>query len=72
MFSKEIFCKRFKELRLNLGASQLQLAAALGISKSAISLIESGERAVSVEVLVLACDYFNVPADYLLGRTDSY
>lgn len=67
MFSKEIFAERFKKLRLNNHLLQPQMAIILGISKSAICMIEKGERAVSVEVLTLICEHFNVSADYLLG-----
>lgn len=67
MFSKRIFAERFKEIRLANHLLQPQIAEILGLSKSSVSLIEKGERAVSIEVLTLLCETFNVSADYLLG-----
>lgn len=67
MFSKKVFAERFKEIRISNNLLQPQMAAILGLQKSSISLIEKGERAVSIEVLTLICEHFNVSADYLLG-----
>ena len=45
------------------------LADAIGIDRSAISRIESGERGLSEQHLRLLADYFKVSCDYLLDRT---
>ncbi len=68
MFSKKILASRLSALRKATGISQVKLGEALGISQFAISKIEKGERAVSIEVLNAIADYFDVPADFLLGR----
>lgn len=70
MFSKEIFAERLGFLRKNAGITQSALAAAIGINRTAITLMESGERAASIEVLCALADYFNVSIDYLVGRSD--
>lgn len=70
MFSKKIFSMRLNDLRTQMGISQLSLANTLGIGKSAISMMEKGERAASIEVLYQLADYFDVSIDYLVGRTD--
>lgn len=71
MFSKKIFSERLIELRKARGVSQLTVAQALNIGKSAISMMEKGERAASIEVLYSLADYFDVSLDYLVGRSDN-
>lgn len=60
--------ERLKELRTKRGCSQSELAKALHVSKSTISMIEAGARKPSIEVLEMIADYFNVDIDYLLGK----
>ena len=71
MFSKNIFSERLQSLRKDKGISQTRLGLEAGISQFAISKIEKGERAASIEVLYSLADYFNVSIDYLVGRTDN-
>lgn len=70
MFSKKIFAERVHALRIARNIRQEDLANAVGLKKSAISLVEKGERAVSIEVLYTLADYFDVSLDYLVGRSD--
>ena len=70
MFSQEIFSERFSALRKGAKLNQSQMAEILGITQAAISKIEKGERAASIEVLCTLSDYFDVSLDYLVGRTD--
>lgn len=70
MFSQEIFSERFSALRKGAKLNQSQMAEILGITQAAISKIEKGERAASIEVLCTLADYFDVSLDYLVGRTD--
>jgi len=59
---------RLKEAREYVGLSQLEVSEALGISRSAISLIESGQRKVdSVELKGLARLYKR-PVTYFTGE----
>jgi len=67
MLNKNIFSERLKALRISKNLNQNSLANAIGIGKSAISMIETGQRAVSVDILVALADYFNVSLDYLTG-----
>lgn len=60
--------ERLKELRTKRGYSQADLAKALHVSKSTVSMIEAGARKPSVEVLEMIADFFNVDIDYLLGK----
>ena len=68
MFSKEGFSDRLKSLRVGKGLKQRELAAIVGIRNTTISMMESGERGPSAEVLCALADYFDVPLDYLTGR----
>ncbi len=53
--------------RIKRSWSQEQLAGQLGISRTAISQIENGERGVSSIELKKLCEIFSVTADFLLG-----
>ncbi len=68
MFSKKIFSDRLLTLRKKAKLSQTQMGEIAGISQFAISKIEKGERAVSIEVLFALANYFKVPVDYLIGQ----
>ena len=61
---------RIRELRMNKSLSQEQLADRLGVTKQAISQMERGVRKPSMTMLEALCDFFNVSADYLLGKED--
>lgn len=64
------FQTRLKELRLEEQLTQAELAAAIGISKSTISMYENGNREPDFETLEAFADYFNVDMNYLTGYTD--
>lgn len=58
-----------KQLRLERGLSQQELAQKSGLSASSIGMYEQGRRKPSFEVLEIFADTFNVDLDYLLGRS---
>ena len=62
--------ERLKEVRLEKNVSQSQLAKDTGLSQSAISFWESGDRLPSIQAVIILAKYYNVSADYLLGLTD--
>ncbi len=62
--------KRIYELRNESKLSQLTLAKAIGVSQKAIDYWERGVNEPKASYIVLLADFFNVSADYLLGRTD--
>ena len=70
LFSKSILSARLMELRLKSQVTQTALAEAVGVQRTTITLIERGERAASIAVLVALADYFEVSLDYLTGRSD--
>lgn len=61
---------RIRELRISRSLSQEQLADKFGVTKQAISQMERGIRNPSMAMLEALCDFFNVSADYLLGKDD--
>ncbi len=67
-----IFHERIRELRIEKGLSQGDVAKQLGITRSAYANYEQGTREPSLDCLVSICKFFDVTADYLLGLSDSY
>lgn len=63
------FARSLSLLRQEKGVSQRRAAAALGISQALLSHYENGVREPGLNFVVKACDYYNVSADFLLGRT---
>ncbi len=60
-------------LRSERGISQRKAAADLGISQALLSHYENGVREPRLDFVVRVCDYYNVSADYMLGRSfDGY
>ena len=66
---KEIFGERLRDLRIPKGMSQQALCSELNISKAALSYYENGQRSPDIDILLVIANFFNVSADYLLGRT---
>ncbi len=64
------FCERLKELRLERGMGQVQLAKALDVGKSVISLWELGKCEPTLSKLVAMARFFGVSIDYLAGLED--
>lgn len=60
---------RIKELRLQNGWLQSDLAARLNTKPQTVSHYEKGDRGLDVETIFRLCDIFDVTADYLLGRS---
>lgn len=64
------FKERIKELRLEKGMTHKELAEALGLSESAISMYENGHRIPPIYRIDNIAQYFHVTENYLLGKTD--
>ncbi|MBQ8762213.1 MAG: helix-turn-helix transcriptional regulator [Clostridia bacterium] len=56
-----------KDLRLEKGIGQVELANLIGVSKGIISLWENGLREPSLSSLIILAKYFGVTIDYLVG-----
>ena len=63
--------ERIKELRTEKNLSQSNLAKQIGVSQKAIDFWERGVNEPKASYIIFLCDFFNVSADYLLGRTDN-
>ena len=61
---------RLKEARELRGYTQLQIANAIGLSRSAYTNIEIGRVHLSADTLCAIANFLNVSADYILQRTD--
>ena len=66
----EFFARRLKELRKSRKKTQREMAESLGIGLRAYQYYESAEHYPDVPGLIALADYFEVSADYLLGRSD--
>ena len=64
-----IFARALSHLRHEKGISQRLAAQELGISQALLSHYENGIREPGLAFVLTACDYSQVSADYLLGRT---
>lgn len=62
--------KRLREVRMNSGFTQQNMADKLGISLNAYQKYEQAERSPSLDCLVSIADIFDVSLDYLLCRDD--
>lgn len=62
---------RIKGLREKMNLSQISFAERVGISNSVLSRIESGKRPMEDSEITKFADFFDVSADYILGRTNS-
>ena len=60
---------RIKELRMQHGLKQSDLARELHIARTAISKYENGQLDFGLNTICALCDIFGCTADYLLGRS---
>jgi len=65
----KMFGDIFKELRMEKKMSQDKIAEELDVSQSLINKWENHISTPAPEMLDYIADYFNVSADYLIGRT---
>lgn len=64
------FCDRLRACRAEAEVTLKTVSDALGIPISTYSNYEQGTREPSLKMLALICDYYNVSADYLIGRSE--
>ena len=65
-----MFGERLKELRIEKGLSQRNLAQLTGFSQAAIARWENGLQSPTLENIYALAIYFNVSSDYLIGLED--
>ena len=59
--------EKLREARLKLGFSQEYVANCLGISRSAITQIELGNRKINADEITEFCKFYHLSADYILN-----
>ena len=64
-----MFSIRLKELRMNRGLSQRELAVIFKVSTGTVGNWEVGTREPDFNTLVNLAEFFNVSTDYLLGAS---
>ena len=61
---------RLRELRIEKGLLQSDIAKIINKSERTVGFYETGERDMGTETLSKLSDFFNVSIDYILGKTD--
>lgn len=64
--------EKLKELRKEKELTLREVAMGLSIPLQTYASYEHGTREPSIAMLKTLCDFYDVSADYLIGRTDSY
>ena len=60
------FAARLKQLRNQRGLTQTEVAAAIGVTRSVVSLYENEMRQPSPEIIIALARLYGVTTDYLL------
>lgn len=68
---QQVFPTRLRELMEEHSVNQKTLAAAIGMRPQTVSLYTGGQSAPDINTLYKIAEYFNVPADWLIGRPHS-
>ena len=62
--------ENIRNLRIDNGYTQKQIAEHLGISQNTYSQYETGVISLTAEVLIKLSEFYGVSIDYLLDRTN--
>lgn len=62
--------ERMKALREDNDLTQLQVAQIINKSQQGYNHIEVGRAELKIEDLIKLCDFYNVSADYFIGRKE--
>ena len=63
-----MFATRLKKLRVSKDITQAEFAQIIGVAQQTVGSWEKGNSTPNYEMLNKIADYFDVSADYLLGR----
>jgi transcriptional regulator with XRE-family HTH domain len=66
-----LFPSRLRKLRNDKGLSQEQFSKKIGVTKSTISLYETGDNVPDIKTFTKIAEYYQVSFDFLLGKSDS-
>ena len=70
LLERMICLNRLKELRIEKGLLQSDIAKIIDKSERTVGFYETGERDMNTETLAILADFFNCSIDYLLGKSD--
>ncbi|MFI3251215.1 MAG: helix-turn-helix transcriptional regulator [Eubacteriales bacterium] len=62
---------RLKELRSQLGISQVKMATLVGCTPARINRYENNDSEAPHDILLWYANYFDVSLDYIFSRTDN-
>ena len=60
--------QRMRALREDHDLSQADIGKLINKSQQGYSHIENGKAELKIEDLIILCDFYNVTADYFIGR----
>lgn len=66
----KIMTARLKELRLNKGVSQIEVARWLSVSRTSYTKYETGVYEPSIETLIKLAEFYGVTVDYIIGHSN--
>ena len=69
-FQKEMFRDRLRDLRKEKNLRQADAAVLFGVSRTCYSSWELGQSCPPLDDLFKICQFFNVSADYMIGRSN--
>ena len=64
------YIRRMRDLREDSDYTQEYVAHILGTSQTMYARYERGANEFPIRHLLTLCEYYQVPADYFLGKTD--
>jgi transcriptional regulator with XRE-family HTH domain len=64
------FCERIRELRVERGLKQREMAEQFGLAINSYQCYEYETRYPEFPGLIAIADFFDVSLDYLVGRSD--
>ena len=62
--------ERMRELREDNDLTQSQIAKVINKSQQGYNHIEIGRAELKIDDLIKLCDFYNVSADYFIGRKE--
>lgn len=62
--------KRLKQLRTKKKLSQKYLSEKLGFPQTTYSNYERGSRIITVQKLLMICEFYNISFDYITGKSN--
>ena len=62
--------ERMRALREDRDFTQLQVAKVINKSQQGYNHIETGRAELKIDDLIKLCDFYNVSADYFIGRSE--